>query len=136
MPVRTALDALAQRPSWFVRSAWPWRSLAYLASGAIAGAVTTIVLGLLFFAGLVLAVTVVGLVLLVAVGLSGIWVARFERWRLRLVDLAPMPDPHRAPDTTGRRAWLKHRLREPATWREFGFVVVSAMALWWIDGLV
>jgi signal transduction histidine kinase len=136
MPVRTALDALAQRPSWFVRSAWPWRSLAYLASGAVVGAAISVVLAVLLFAGLLLAVTVVGIALVVAIGLSAIWVARFERWRLRLIDLSPMPDPHRAPAGPGRRAWLRHRVREPATWREFGFVVVSAMALWWIDGLV
>ncbi|WP_203904331.1 sensor histidine kinase, partial [Virgisporangium aliadipatigenens] len=136
MPVRTALDALAQRPSWFVRSAWPWRSLAYLSSGAVVGLVMSATLVMMILAGLVLAVTVVGMAVLLAIGLSGIWIARFERWRLRLVDLTPMPDPHRAPATSGRRAWLKHRLREPATWREFGFVMVSAMALWWIDGVV
>ena len=35
MPVRTALDALTMRPTRFLRSAWPWRSLAYLTGGAL-----------------------------------------------------------------------------------------------------
>ena len=39
-PPRTALQALARKPTWFLRSAWPWRSLGYLVSGVLLGAVT------------------------------------------------------------------------------------------------
>ncbi len=31
---------------------------------------------------------------------------------------------------------MRARLREPATWREFGYAVVSLGALWWIDALM
>ena len=35
MPVRNALEALTMRPTRFLRSAWPWRSLLYLVGGAV-----------------------------------------------------------------------------------------------------
>jgi signal transduction histidine kinase len=130
---RTSWQAITQRPLLFLASSWPWRSLAYLVSGVVLGAATIPVLVMLTFAGLILTLVVVGLVVLLAVQLSGIPVARLERWRLRLVDLEPAPDPHRRPDRPGWRAWLFTRLREQATWRELGYVVVCALALWWID---
>nr|WP_234430853.1 sensor domain-containing protein [Streptomyces sp. NRRL F-4489] len=87
-------------------------------------------------AGLVSLIAVVGAVPLLGVALSGIAVTRCERWRLRLVDRDPVPDPHRAAEHAGPRAWLRTRPREPATWRELGFTAVSAAALWWMDLLV
>jgi signal transduction histidine kinase len=117
----------------FLASSWPWRSLAYLVSGVVLGGAAIFVLAVLSFVGAILTLVVVGLVVLLGVQLSGIPVARFERWRLRLVDLDPAPDPHRRPDRPGLRAWLFTRLREQATWRELGYVVVCALALWWID---
>ncbi|KDN82195.1 histidine kinase [Kitasatospora cheerisanensis KCTC 2395] len=68
--------------------------------------------------------------------LSATALARLERWRLRLVDVDPAPDPHRAPDGPGLRAWAATRLTEQATWRELGFALLSAAALWWLDLLV
>nr|WP_260408400.1 sensor domain-containing protein [Planomonospora venezuelensis] len=72
------------------------------------------------------------LAVLVVAG-AGIPVARFERLRLRLVDLDPLPDPHAGPRPPGLRARVRARLRSPATWRDFGYALVSLMALWWID---
>jgi signal transduction histidine kinase len=130
---RTAWQALAQRPLRFLTSAWPWRSLAYLLSGVVVGGFAGLVLLSLAAAGVILLVVAVGAVVILAIGLAGIPFARFERWRLRLVDLDPAPDPHRRPPRKGLRPWLKLRLREPATWREFGFTVVTLAGLWWID---
>jgi signal transduction histidine kinase len=130
---RTAWQAIAQRPLRFLTSAWPWRSLAYLVSGVVIGAVAGLVLISLAAAGVLLLIVAVGVVMILAVGLAGILFARFERWRLRLVDLDPAPNPHRRPSAPGWRAWLKLRLREPATWREFGFTIVTLGGLWWID---
>lgn len=132
----TAWQALAQRPLRFLTSAWPWRSLAYLLSGVAFGAVAGTVLVLLAVAGLVLLAVGVGVAVLLGVALSGIAVARVERWRLRLVDSDPAPDPHRPPPRPGRRAWLSTRLHEAVTWRELGFTAVSLVALWWMDLLV
>ncbi|MFM9369936.1 sensor histidine kinase [Streptomyces sp. Da 82-17] len=133
---RNAWQALAQNPLKLLRTSWPWRSLAYLLSGVAFGAVTTLVLVGLLIAGFASLVVLVGAVLLLAVALSGIPVTRFERWRLRLVDLDPVPDPHRPPERPGPRGWLHTRLHEQATWRELGFTAVSLTALWWVDFLV
>ncbi|GIF65553.1 histidine kinase [Asanoa ishikariensis] len=110
--------------------------MAYLISGVLLGAVTAGVLIGLLLAGALLALALVGLVAFLAVALSGIAVGRFERWRLRLVDPDPLPNPHRRPERKGRIAWVRTRLREPATWRELGYTVVSLGALWWIDALM
>ena len=135
-PPRTALQALARKPTWFLRSAWPWRSLGYLVSGVLLGAVTGTAYLFLAIGGAALAIVLVGLLAFPAMVLLSMYVARFERWRLRLVDPDPAPDPHR-PVPTGtwreRRQWIVARLREPVTWREFGYAMVSCLALWWVD---
>ncbi len=133
MHARTAWQALAQRPLRFLTSAWPWRSLAYLISGVLLGGLVGAVVLTLAAAGLILLIVFVGVLLILALLLSGVYVARFERWRLRLVDLDPAPDPHRAPRQPGLRAWVQTRLREPATWRELGFTALSLVGLWWMD---
>ncbi|TDC72182.1 sensor histidine kinase [Streptomyces hainanensis] len=133
---RTAWQALAQRPLGFLASPWPWRAFGYLLSGAVFGALTSVVLLVTALAGVAGLLVLVGVVPLLGVALSGVLVARIERWRLRLVDLDPAPDPHRQPQRAGVRAWVETRLREPATWRELGFTAVSLTALWWMDVLV
>ena len=109
----------------FLLSAWPWRSVGYLLSGAVAGPVVLVGIGTLAVAGGALTAVLVGLPLLVTLALSGVVVARMERRRLRLVDADPVPDPHREPTATGLRAWLTTRLKEQATWRELGYTPVS-----------
>jgi signal transduction histidine kinase len=136
---RTALQALARKPTWFLRSAWPWRSLAYLLSGVAFSFIAGCVYLALAIGGAVTAIALVGLLAFPIMVLLSIYMARFERWRLRLVDPAPAPDPHRRLPTRtwGERwRWVTGRLREPATWREFGYTMVSFAALWWIDIVV
>ncbi|MGI5196284.1 sensor histidine kinase [Streptomyces sp. CA-288835] len=133
---RTAWQALGQNPLKVLGSSWPWRSFAYLLSGVVFGAVAGAVLVVALVAGVVSLVVLVGVPILLGVALSGVAVTRLERWRLRLVDLDPVPDPHRAPEGSGLVGWVRTRLREPATWRELGFTAVSATALWWMDFLV
>lgn len=130
---RNAWQAISDRPLGFLVSSWPWRSVAYLVSGVLLGAATMATLLLLAIGGVFLLLAAVGLLLFLAIALSGIVVGRFERWRTRLVDRDPMPNPHRRPPRRGLRSWLWARLREQATWREFGYTVVSLGALWWID---
>jgi signal transduction histidine kinase len=136
MAARTALEALTLRPTAFLRSSWPWRSLLYLAGGAVVGAATAAVVVLLVAAGVALSLVVVGLACFLAAALSGVVVARLERWRMRLVDADPLPDPHRGVPRPGPRAWLAVRLREQATWRELGYALASATVLGWMDSLV
>ncbi|MDF5759152.1 sensor histidine kinase [Spongiactinospora sp. TRM90649] len=124
---RTALSALTRRPSVFLRSSWPWRSLAYLLLSGIFTVLAAVVLNVAVWFGVPVAC---GLGL-AAVAVLGLPVARFERWRLRLVDQDPVTGPHRR--VRGPRAWFTVRLREQATWRDLGFTVVALFALWWID---
>jgi signal transduction histidine kinase len=119
----------------FLLSAWPWRSVGYLLTGAVAGAVVLVGVVTLAVAGGALAAVLVGLPLLVMLALSGVVVARTERWRLRLLDGDPLPDPHRAPAATGLWAWLTTRLKEQATWRELGYTLLFAGLLWPLDVL-
>jgi signal transduction histidine kinase len=133
MRPRNAWQAITLRPLRFLASSWPWRSLLYLLSGIALGAVTAATLGALFIGGVIFTIVAIGLVALAAVALSGIVFARFERWRLRLVDEDPAANPHRRPPRPGLWAWFVTRLREQATWREFGYTVVSLVALCWID---
>ncbi|HET6857704.1 MAG TPA: sensor domain-containing protein [Streptomyces sp.] len=136
MRPRTAWQAMAQRPLSFLTSSWPWRSLAYLASGVVFGAAAVAVFVTGLVAGLLLLVVLVGVAPLVGVVLSSTAVATVERHRLRLVDLDGLPNPHRQPDKPGLRAWASTRLTEQVTWRELLFTLVSAAALWWLDLLV
>ncbi|GAA1793507.1 sensor histidine kinase [Luedemannella flava] len=133
MRPRSAWQAITLRPLRFLASSWPWRSLLYLLCGIALGAATAATLFALFVGGVLLLFVLIGLVAFVAIALSGIVFARFERWRLRLVDMDPAEDPHRRPPRRGLRPWLLTRLREQATWREFGYTVVSLVALCWID---
>ncbi|MFI5935396.1 sensor histidine kinase [Actinoplanes sp. NPDC051494] len=136
MPARNALEALAMRPTRFLVSSWPWRSLAYLTGGALIGFATIFVVIGLLTVGLVLSVVVVGLICYVATLLSGIAVGRLERRRMRLIDHDPLPDPHRRPPGPGLRTWLMFRLREQSTWRELGYTTVSALVLCWMDATI
>ncbi|MCT4356101.1 sensor domain-containing protein [Streptomyces sp. Je 1-79] len=127
MSPRTPWQALTR--ARYPRTVWPWRSAGYLATGVVTGAAALGVLLLLALFSLVL----VGLPLLL---LAGVALGSVERRRLRLVDLDPATDPHRLPDAPGLPAWLRVRLREQATWREFAYAVLHATVLWPLDLIV
>ncbi|MFF0445662.1 sensor histidine kinase [Streptomyces sp. NPDC004609] len=119
----------------YLRSSWPWRSAAYLAGGALAGAVVLVALVVLTAVVGALAVALVGLPLLLLLGLCGLPVARLERRRLGLVDAYPARDPHHEPAERGLWPWIRTRYREQATWRELGYTVLLAVVLWPLDAL-
>ncbi|WP_328562161.1 sensor histidine kinase [Streptomyces coelicoflavus] len=131
---RTVWQALSTRG--YLLSPWPWRAVAYLVTGAVAGAVTLVGIVAALAVGGVLAVVLVGLPLLVLTALAGIPVARLERHRLRLIDRVPAPArPVRQPPATGPWPWLSTRLGERATWRELGHALLFAVLLWPLDAL-
>jgi signal transduction histidine kinase len=119
----------------FLLSAWPWRSAAYLLTGAVTGVAALV--GIVSVAAVcgALAIVLVGLPLLVLVALSGIPVAGAERRRLRLIDRNPVSGRHQVPSGPGLQAWLTTRLREQATWRELGYALLFALLLWPVDAL-
>jgi signal transduction histidine kinase len=136
MPVRNALEALTMRPTRFLTSSWPWRSLAYLTGGALLGFATIVAVLTLMAAGAALSIVVIGIFGYLATVLSGVAVGMLERRRMRLVDRDVLPDPHTPPARPGMRGWLMFRLREQATWRELGYTMISALVLCWMDAAV
>ncbi|MGO4462825.1 sensor histidine kinase [Streptomyces sp. M-16] len=116
--------AVGRRPWRFLRSWWPWRCWAYLGSGFPLGYAVLVALVLLVGLGVVLAVAGVGLLLLLAAVAGAVPLAELERRRLRWVEPAPVADPHTSLAGAGAAAWLRTRLRERATWREFGYAAL------------
>ncbi|MDT0460649.1 sensor domain-containing protein [Streptomyces sp. DSM 41527] len=128
--------ALTRSPANFLTSAAPWRALGYLASAALVGLLSLVVLGGVVVCGLLLSVVGVGLVLLAGSVLLGIPLAALERRRLRLLE-GPHTErpasPHEAVARPGLWPWLTTRLREPATWREFSYALVFAVPLSFVN---
>lgn len=128
--------AMTRSPVNFLTSTVPWCALGYLASSALAGLVSLVVLGGVLVCGLLLSVLGIGLVLLAGSVLLGIPLAALERRRLRLLE-GPHTDrpasPHHAVARPGLWPWLTTRLREPATWREFSYAVVFAVLLSFVN---
>ncbi|WP_435228760.1 sensor histidine kinase [Streptomyces sp. Tue6028] len=119
-----------------ISRAGPWRAAGYLVTGVLVGAPLLVGLLVLAVAGAALTPLLVGLPLLALLALAGIPVGAVERWRLRLVDPAAVPAPHRTPDEPGLAAWARLRFTERATWRELGYAVLLAAVLWPLDLLV
>jgi signal transduction histidine kinase len=136
MPALTAWQAVRTSPRRLFASGWPARALAYLLSGAPVGALLLVSLAQLLVLGLGLVPVVVGVPILLVAALTGVPFGVLERRRLRLVDREPTPGPHRRPPGPGLRAWLGTRLREPATWQELAYAVLTAVLLWPLDLLV
>ena len=127
MIARSSLDALTRAPLRFLRSSWPWRSLAYLSLSALPvalaiGAVVVAESAGIESAGLGRELGIAGFAALL---LGTPLIAVFERWRIRFVD----GDPVQAAPKTG----LAARLRGSDIWRELAHALVAALALWWID---
>ncbi|MET8332150.1 sensor histidine kinase [Streptosporangium canum] len=113
-------------------TSWPWRSLAYLITGVLLGEVILVVFLIALFTSTVLALLLVGIPLLLALGFIGIPVAALERRRLRVIDPEPAVTPHREPEP-GLREWIALRLQEQATWRELAYVILLVTVLWPIE---
>jgi signal transduction histidine kinase len=128
-------SALGGNPVRFLLSSWPWRSLAYLASGAVVGVLTLLGFFALVGVGVLTAVVVVGFVLLGAVPLLGVAVGGVERRRLELMRVV-VPAPARTTPGAPLRERIREARREPASWRELGYAVLLALVLWWVDAVV
>lgn len=107
--------ALRTSPGRFLRSRWPWQSVAYLLGSVVVAPIVWV--AMLFPPAFVLLAVPVG---------------ALERRRLAFFEAVPAPSPHTsAPD--GGRAWLRHRLRETATWRELAYALCLGTVVFLID---
>ncbi|WP_127503720.1 sensor histidine kinase [Actinoplanes solisilvae] len=128
MPVRTALDALTLRPAGFLRSSWPWRSALYLAGSLLLALPSIGVTVLMMLTGSKVPVFAAAIPAALAAGVCGPLIARFERWRLWLVDTQRLDPPP--------RRGLRGHLREQVTWWEICYALFSAAVLCWMDVVV
>ncbi|GIJ45527.1 histidine kinase [Virgisporangium aliadipatigenens] len=110
------------------------RATGWLLTGVPVGALLSVGLPLLVAFGIVGLPVLVGVPVLIGAPLVGVPVAAVERRRLRLLGVA-LADPHRDPGRPGLSAWVTCRYREPATWRDLGHALVTAV-LWPLDLLV
>ena len=133
MIARNTLEALAQGPLRFLTSFWPWRSLAYLLSSLLPGAVMALLAVGLYSLRNLLGVPVVALSGLLALLLVGWAMVGFERRRLRLVITPADLPPSESEDQRSVRQRVYGWFRAPATWRNLGYGVAALFTLWWID---
>ena len=91
--------ALRRHPVGLLFTSWPWRSLAYVLSTPLVAAVWLVSCWPLLT-------------------LAGVPLGHLERHRLRLLDLAPIPNPHVPGPRAGLAAWIRVRARERISWTE------------------
>jgi signal transduction histidine kinase len=118
----TAWEVMRGNPLRFFASLWPLRTLAYVASGALLGALSLVWIPAALVLGAVVA----------APALTRPLVA-LERRRVTLLGGPPLPDPHRRPPRPGRVAWLRFRYTEAVTWRELAYLGLHATVLLALD---
>ena len=91
--------ALRRHPVRLLFTPWPWRSLAYVLSTPLVAAVWLVSCWPLLT-------------------LAGVSLGHVERHRLRLLDYAPIPNPHVPAPSAGLTAWIRTRTRERISWTE------------------
>lgn len=121
--------AMGCGPLWFLRSGWPWRSLAYLACGALVGVLILALARGLDTADSPIDYLMVGLLLLMVATVLAIPLARVERNRLRLVD-------SEAVSAARGKVGLRARLGQAATWRELSYAFAFVTVLPLLDFLI
>ena len=123
--------ALRSSPWRLLASGWPWRALAYLASGALVGLVVAVLLFVLVGVGVLTLIVLVGVLVLAGIPLLAAFVADVERVRLRLV-LPGQAEPPQ-PIAWGDRLRALRRLRISGP--EVGYTVLLATVLWVVDAV-
>ena len=121
--------ALRSSPWRLVASSWPWRALAYLASGALIGLVVAFLLFMLIGVGLLTLVLLIGVLVLAGIPLLAALVADVERVRLRLILPEVRPGRAEPPEPI---AW-SDRLRVSGP--EVGYTVLFATVMWLVDAV-
>ncbi|WP_344452271.1 sensor histidine kinase [Actinocorallia aurantiaca] len=126
---QTPWEAIS-RPG-FLLGSWPWRSAGHLFSSMLlaapfSAAATFAAVEAAHGRGVLPLIAAAAL--FTSVGpLAAVPLARWERRRLRLVDLRPILSGHREPRDAGLPRRLLARYGEAATWRELGYLGVLAV---------
>ena len=118
--------AVGGNPVRLVFSPWPWRSLAYLLSGALVGLVSLVGFFVTIGVGVVTTPLIIGLFILGSLPKLGAMIAVVERRRLPFVlGESAAPEPSDTP-------WWRTP-RDAASWRALGYAVLLALVLWVVD---
>jgi signal transduction histidine kinase len=126
----SAWSAVGGNPVRLVLSPWPWRSLAYLLSGAVVGLPSLVAFLITIGVGVVTAPIIIGLFILGSLPKLGAMIAVVERRRLTLMLGEGLP-----PDPASATPWWR-AARDTASWRALGYAVLLATILWIMDALV
>jgi hypothetical protein len=113
-------------------SAGPWAATAYLASYVVTGTVFFSVALTVLLTSYVMAITWVGIPLLVGAALIIRGCAQVERWRTRLVGVG-IPASYRPVTSPGLFAQVKTRWADPATRRDCGYLILMFAPLFVLD---
>lgn len=128
---------LYRNPLRLVVSASPWRAAWYLAGYVfVTGWVLFSVTFTATVTAAVLAITLAGIPLLVAAAGVLRGCASVERVRLRQVLCGPVRGGYRPVSRPGVMAQLKTRWRDPATWRDVGYLIGLWLPLFVLDTVV
>lgn len=129
-----AWTAVRGHPARFLASAWPWRSLAYLASTVPVGLAWLTVLAVVVAVGAATVVLIAGLLVLAGIPVLVHLAAAGERRRLRLIYPGrPAHQPPAPRDPAHPRAFWPHRR---ASWPETGVTVLLTTVFWIADAVL
>lgn len=120
-PLRQLVAGSTWRAAWFLLAYLVWGWLLWAA--VFAATLTTVVL----------AITLVGIPLLVASAGVIRGCANAERWRLREVLAGPIHGGYRAVQRPGILGQVRTRWTDPATWRDFAYLFGLFPLLWALD---
>ncbi|MCP2361393.1 signal transduction histidine kinase [Nonomuraea thailandensis] len=121
-----------------------WRAAPYLLVSGALGLLGYFVLAFTISVSLVLTVVWVGVPLAIATVLLWRGRARLERWLLRLAFGVEIADPYRPRPERGLGAHVQWLLKDPATWRDLGYLLmllplgaieaVVSFGMWMVTG--
>ena len=122
----TASRLRFRNPIALLFSPAPWTALCYLLTYLLVGSLSFALAFAALVTGATLSITWLGLPVLAAALATVRLLADGERVRIRTVGVDAIPRPYRPAQSTGLRAGLRERLRDPATTRD----AVLLVALW------
>ena len=105
-------------------AAQAWRDFVYVTGGLVVGTIWITVLATLLSLGIGLLVITVGIPILALTLLLWRWGANTERERAALVFGVPLPSAHRPLPDHGFLARWKARITDPATWKDFAYMLL------------
>jgi Putative sensor len=116
-------DPARRNPVRLLLSGAPWKAAAFLAGYVLISGVLAAIALAAAGTGAVLAITLIGVPVMVVVSGAVQFAAGVERARLRPVLAAPLRSGYRQPAKPGVFAAARTRWTDPATWRDLAYLI-------------